>query len=66
MSLPWKKQLPDCPGSETLQEAPLQLTPGYDPLGAPSKGMFMTFAKPNAITKSYLLSRPQGQPQSLQ
>lgn len=57
----WKKQLLACPESDTPhQEAPLPLTPGCEPPGAPSKGMFMTFAKLNAITKSYVLSRPQG------
>lgn len=33
---------------------------------SPSEGMPMTFAKLNAITKSYRPSRPQGQPQRLQ
>lgn len=59
MSLPGKKQLLAFPESETpLQEAPLQPTPGCESLGAPSRGMSLTFAKLNAITKSYVLSRP--------
>lgn len=59
MSLPEKKQPLACPESETpLQEAPLQCTPGCESLGAPSQGMSMTFAKLNAITKPYVLSRP--------
>lgn len=65
MSLPWKKQPLACPESETpLQETLLQLTPGWEPLRAPSRGAFMTFANPNVITKSYVPSRPQGRPQS--